>query len=223
MAAEERTGKQGRFELPPMDRRGQAAFVEVDQELRQELRQEQRFCSNHHEEFIGVCCNDPLLFRAAELVVSSGVASTDDLRNQLHISWVRARMLIRYLEEKGVVGPADEQGHREVLLVPRQRRCSLTVRDIQAAVEARHGVSHEDLVGSPRSRTVMPARREAMYLCRELLGLSNKQIGEAFNRDYATVISSNLRFEEALAEDPALCAEVESLTAYLLDGAGALG
>ncbi len=60
--------------------------------------------------------NDPLLWDAAEIVISSGMGSTSNLQRRLRVGYSRAGRIMDQLEEKGVVGPANGSKPREVLV-----------------------------------------------------------------------------------------------------------
>lgn len=63
-----------------------------------------------------------------------------------------------------------------------------TVRAIQDAVCTVLHLSRDDLLSSSRNPQVTKARQVAMYLSRELTGLSLAQIAREFNRDHTTVL-----------------------------------
>ncbi len=59
---------------------------------------------------------DPLLWEAAEIVVSSGVGSTSNVQRRLSVGYSRAGRIMDMLEEKGIVGPQNGSKPREVLV-----------------------------------------------------------------------------------------------------------
>lgn len=59
--------------------------------------------------------NDTLYEQAAEIVLSTGNASTTFLQRKLKIGYARAASLIDELEKRGVVGPADGSKARKIL------------------------------------------------------------------------------------------------------------
>ena len=61
-------------------------------------------------------CDDPLLWEAAEIVVSAGTASTSYIQRRLSVGYSRAGRIMDMLENKGVVGPQNGSKAREVLV-----------------------------------------------------------------------------------------------------------
>jgi chromosomal replication initiator protein len=77
----------------------------------------------------------------------------------------------------------------------------ITPADIMAAVADYAALPVEDLTGNLRTRVVMIARQEAMYLCAELTDLSAAQISTAFGRrDYTVVLHAQRKVESNLSE-----------------------
>ena len=60
--------------------------------------------------------DDPLLWEAAEIVVSSGLGSTSNIQRKLKVGYSRAGRIMDMLEEKGVVGPPNGSKPRDVLV-----------------------------------------------------------------------------------------------------------
>ena len=63
-----------------------------------------------------VTSDDPLVWDAAEIVVSSGLGSTSNIQRRLSVGYSRAGRIMDQLEEKGVVGPPNGSKPREVLV-----------------------------------------------------------------------------------------------------------
>ena len=63
-----------------------------------------------------VTSDDPLVWEAAEIVVSSGLGSTSNIQRRLSVGYSRAGRIMDQLEEKGVVGPPNGSKPREVLV-----------------------------------------------------------------------------------------------------------
>ena len=60
--------------------------------------------------------DDPLLWEAADIVVTSGLGSTSMIQRRLKVGYARAGRIMDMLEMKGVVGPPDGSKPREVLV-----------------------------------------------------------------------------------------------------------
>jgi S-DNA-T family DNA segregation ATPase FtsK/SpoIIIE len=60
--------------------------------------------------------DDPLLWEAADIVVTSGLGSTSMLQRRLKVGYARAGRIMDMLETKGVVGPPDGSKPREVMV-----------------------------------------------------------------------------------------------------------
>ncbi|MDP2299805.1 MAG: DNA translocase FtsK, partial [Actinomycetota bacterium] len=58
--------------------------------------------------------DDPLLWEAADMVVTSGMGSTSLLQRRLKVGYARAGRIMDMLESKGIVGPPDGSRPREV-------------------------------------------------------------------------------------------------------------
>lgn len=60
--------------------------------------------------------DDPLVWEAAEIVVSSQMGSTSTLQRRLKVGYARAGRIMDMLEQKGIVGPPSGSKPREVLI-----------------------------------------------------------------------------------------------------------
>lgn len=60
--------------------------------------------------------DDPLVWEAADIVVSSRMGSTSNIQRRLKVGYARAGRIMDQLEELGVVGPANGSKPREVLI-----------------------------------------------------------------------------------------------------------
>ncbi|MGI6105017.1 MAG: DNA translocase FtsK 4TM domain-containing protein [Raoultibacter sp.] len=64
----------------------------------------------------GGSSDDPLIWEAAEITVSSGLGSTSNIQRRLKVGYSRAGRIMDMLEEKGIVGPPNGSKPREVLV-----------------------------------------------------------------------------------------------------------
>ena len=79
-------------------------------------------------------------------------------------------------------------------------------------IAAQYGITANDITGSRRSRNIAMPRQLAMYLCREMTGLSTTGIGRAFgNRDHTTIMHGCDRIADAMNADFAFRKRVEEL------------
>ncbi|NTU72455.1 MAG: DNA translocase FtsK [Coriobacteriia bacterium] len=60
--------------------------------------------------------DDPLIWEAADISVTSGLGSTSMLQRRLKVGYARAGRIMDMLEMKGIVGPPDGSKPREVLV-----------------------------------------------------------------------------------------------------------
>ena len=75
-------------------------------------------------------------------------------------------------------------------LILQEEAVKLTPQKIIHAVAEHFSLYPEDLLGSSQSREISFSRQMAMYLCRQELKLPYKKIGDLFERDHSTVMSS---------------------------------
>jgi chromosomal replication initiator protein len=114
-------------------------------------------------------------------------------------------------------GPLDRKSVEEIVAgtgQPTSRGADLAA--IMKRVAAAFGVTEKELLGSSRLRTVLVPRQVAMYLARELTGLSLPRIGTAFDRDHTTVLHACRKVEEAVETDAKLAAVVRQLRSELV-------
>ncbi|MCL2339744.1 MAG: FtsK/SpoIIIE domain-containing protein, partial [Actinomycetia bacterium] len=60
--------------------------------------------------------DDPLVWEAADIVVSTQMGSTSTLQRRLKVGYARAGRIMDNLEQKGIVGPANGSKPREVFV-----------------------------------------------------------------------------------------------------------
>lgn len=73
-------------------------------------------------------------------------------------------------------------------------------------------VSKRDLLSSKRSKNVTEPRQIAMYLCREVLNLPFKKIGEEFGgKDHTTVMHACTKIESVIKDNDPLVDDIENI------------
>ncbi|MBE5801662.1 MAG: chromosomal replication initiator protein DnaA [Clostridiales bacterium] len=116
--------------------------------------------------------------------------------------------------------PVDMQLAKEALreLFNRTESRPLSVEMIQEAVAAYYGITVDDLKSPRRSHQVTVPRQIAMYLSREMMGLSLTRIGEAFGgRHHSTVISSIEKVEKSMKVSPSLTGLLDDIRRQIKD------
>ena len=89
---------------------------------------------------------------------------------------------------------------------------NITPELIIEVVAGQYSLTAEDITGSKRSRNIAMPRQIAMYMCREMTGLSTTGIGRAFgNRDHTTVLHGCDKVTDAMTADFAFKKRVEEL------------
>jgi len=89
---------------------------------------------------------------------------------------------------------------------------TINVELIQQVVAERYKISIEDFSSKRRNREVAFPRQIAMYLVREILGMSYPRIGEAFGgRDHTTVMHGIEKIAGDIQKDPEIRTIVEDL------------
>ena len=90
-----------------------------------------------------------------------------------------------------------------------------TLRDIEAAVCARFGLTPEILRGPKKQRGIARPRQIVMFLAREMTLLSYPRIGAHFNRDHTTVLFGERRIRELMEKKPKLADYVKECRALV--------
>ena len=90
-----------------------------------------------------------------------------------------------------------------------------SLKDIEAAVCSRFGLTPEILRSPRRNRAVARPRQIVMFLAREMTELSLPRIGAHFNRDHTTVLHGQRRIRALMADKPKLAAYVSECRALV--------
>ncbi|MRS12395.1 MAG: DNA translocase FtsK [Actinobacteria bacterium] len=112
----------------PKPKRIQGAYVSEDEINRVVQHVREQAEPDYHEEILHLKVtgptgtlessddDDPLLWEAADIVVTSGMGSTSLLQRRLKVGYARAGRIMDMLEMKGIVGQPDGSRPREVLV-----------------------------------------------------------------------------------------------------------
>ncbi len=84
-------------------------------------------------------------------------------------------------------------------------------RRIVNAVSEKYGISVDQILGKKRVKEIVWARHMAVYLMRSLTPMSYKDIGKFFNRDHATIMSSEERIKKEIEINSEISKEVDDL------------
>ncbi len=88
---------------------------------------------------------------------------------------------------------------------------ALSLEEIQQKVAAHFSLTLPELVGSCRASKFAVPRIAAMALCRELTGCSTTEIGAAFGKTHATIISATNRLPDLCRRDAMLRTSIEQI------------
>lgn len=105
-------------------------------------------------------------------------------------------------------------------LLPEPSAVDITVGLIMAETADYFSLTLDDLCSTSRTRQLVNARQIAMYLTRELTGLSLPKISQAFGgRDHTTVIHATNKIGRLMQERHAIFDQVQELTTRIKNAA----
>ena len=79
-------------------------------------------------------------------------------------------------------------------------------------VAAFYNINKRDILSSKRSKNITEPRQISMYLCREVLNLPYKRIGDSFNgKDHTTVMHACSKIEELIENDENIKDDIENI------------
>jgi chromosomal replication initiator protein len=85
-------------------------------------------------------------------------------------------------------------------LLAKEQEHILTSEQVVKTIAAHYGITSEDLLGKSQMRECALPRQIAMYFCRQRLKWPFQKIGDLFNRDHSTVMSSIKQIQKSLDE-----------------------
>jgi len=86
----------------------------------------------------------------------------------------------------------------------------VTIRDIERAVCQRFNITREKMVARTTSRKASRPRMIAMYLAREMTGLSFPRLGRHFGRHHSAVLLACRQMALGITANPKLASQIES-------------
>ena len=102
--------------------------------------------------------------------------------------------------------PVDAKKVEDLLrdLLDRESQVAVTVDVIQRTVAEHFDLRHADILGKKRSKDIAWPRQIAMHLSRNMTNQSFPVIGEAFNRNHATILYANNQISTQAENDRSL-------------------
>lgn len=94
----------------------------------------------------------------------------------------------------------------------------ITVEKIVTEVARTYGAEPGDIYSKKQNADITEMRQMAMFVVRELTGLSTKAIGREFNRDHSTVVYSLDKFQKRYNEDSKVRQMVDNIIKNVRDG-----
>jgi len=86
-------------------------------------------------------------------------------------------------------------------LIEEELKAEITTGKIVQSTAEYYGIRSEDILGKAQSRDCTLPRQIAMFLCRDLLKMPYMRIGDLFERDHSTVMSSVKQVGKSLEDD----------------------
>ncbi len=152
-------------------------------------------------ELLRLMCNQmgmPLSAREREYLISSlpPASTAEDIRTALTV-------LSRQHRDKA--SSKNKTPKFEEWIAHQHERNVIDIHDIAKSVGKQLSVSLADIKGSKRKANIVRARGLAIYLARNLCGLSLQEIGEYFGgRDHTTILHAYRKTDQGIMNDPEL-------------------
>lgn len=100
-------------------------------------------------------------------------------------------------------------------LVESDHEATVTASLVIAATAEFHRVTTDELRGPSKTKRLAHARQVAMWLCRQLTGLSLPRIGAVFDRDHTTVMHAVRKIQHHVDTEPATAQQLADLTSLI--------
>ena len=165
-----------------------------------------RMASNAHEL---PAAGAPSIF--SNLQMHEGHLSEDHLKHMAEVSGNNIRELESFCERCASLSYEKEQAGKELTAEDIDAvaneyfdtaRKVIAPKTVQSVVEGYYNISHEDMIGRKRQKTIAFARHVAIYLVNSMCDVkSQAALGAVFGRDHATIVHSISVVEGKLRED----------------------
>ena len=165
-----------------------------------------RMASNAHEL---PAAGAPSIF--SNLQMHEGHLSEDHLKHMAEVSGNNIRELESFCERCASLSYEKEQAGKELTAEDIDAvaneyfdtaRNIIAPKTVQSVVEGYYNISHEDMIGRKRQKTIAFARHVAIYLVNSMCDVkSQAALGAVFGRDHATIVHSISVVEGKLRED----------------------
>lgn len=86
-------------------------------------------------------------------------------------------------------------------LIADEEKSALTPERVIQTIAEYFGIRFEDIIGKVQKRDFVQPRQMAMYFCRHLLKLPYMKIGDIFDKDHSTVMSSVRVIQQSIDQD----------------------
>jgi chromosomal replication initiator protein len=86
-----------------------------------------------------------------------------------------------------------------------------SVAEIQSAVADHYGITVEQILSPRRNASIVWPRHVAMWLAREMTGLSFPALARQFNRDHSTIIYAGQRVIRRIQNDESAARDIDLL------------
>ena len=165
-----------------------------------------RMASNTHEL---PTAGAPSIF--SNLQMHEGHLTEDHLKHMAEVSGNNIRELESFCERCASLSYEKEQAGKELTAEDIDAvaneyfdtaRKVIAPKTVQSVVEGYYNISHEDMIGRKRQKTIAFARHVAIYLVNDMCDVkSQAALGAVFGRDHATIVHSISVVEGKLRED----------------------
>ena len=141
----------------------------------------------------------PLHPKALAFLMETFVSGTKSLQQALQALMLRSHLSHKAQTSTQLTIPQIRQLLADLIL--EEEKATLTPEKIIQSVAEQFGIRSEDILSKAQTRDCVLPRQIAMALCRSELKLAFIKIGEIFERDHSTVMTSVKAVQKAIEKD----------------------